>query len=1516
MLRPSIPLVIAAATVDTVEGAVIGKPTDGNYGSSTGVGHPNADNNTIIPGINKDTTANDAIDAIVTYLETASTPYKQAVRTMTTGKLSDCVYYNGVNNDGVNSTLTGAIDGFLCDDTTSSIMGGIRRSDLKIGDRILIDSTGLAGVTVAGLIGSNNDVCNGIYTITNFGSLTTRWILTRASDASLNALFNGTTVLIGDGTNANKQYSISYNSATLTNPNHGAYKIGNDPIVWIPITNNSSGSSSGTTPTVLTNTNGLTPANNGPSTGNSYIFSVPLVSSDPQLEIYNFTLNNVDKTQYRTGQLYVGYTASAAKIVEKSIERTGGNSGAVTFTAEVINSNMFIKINITADVWNVKITKSDLLTGKISFDNITNQNLLPSVTNLKTYSIPAEPSLLSPNTILSHFIVTELASGNFPGYTNIIMGKLHFTWSLDISGNTVISKNSEVLLRFGDTTLLEPSPPIMPVDVLALVATNPTVEVNFTLPTALGRKYKVIYYDFDFSTLTSTTLNTNTSYTIPNTAVDKSANSFAKYYYFIQDNAKLSDLNNAKPNVTVGEILLNWDNINTTTLPYADNISYTIASSAGHDGTSVFNAMTFTADDSVPGVVSLKVNNLASSSMQYIIKLLKNVATANVVLPQVLPTTLQSTYTPNLTTPHILYTINKNNTNAVVFNYTASNSTGTAKRTAEIMTVFTTEPPIYATPSGNGTFTYNERTLIPDMGDVSGITFSVIWTGENPQFVANITNFTWNITFQVIDIVNNGNAPFNVSRIALNDISDAGVVVDTTAINDKGYIYYYLIKSVDGKNMRFGDLFTYYDSSVSVNNKVVDNSRYVTKHLINDNKGSVSSSNVSTTTEVYIDTTTIPSSENNYYVGAKFYTAGMTAFSELRTITNYDGILKKITVSPALPAAPAAGLQYYIVDDSSPLGSIGNTESGTFSYATVNSMLYDSNEVENFAASSAGALSNTFELNGPSSSGTAHYYVGSQLMIISDVANPGNLGYISYITSYNNSTHFVGLETSVPYAITSGVTKYRIVHRASIDLNVTTLANDALKDGVLSMSNLIPNNLYGLSYDIDKSFAITGAHRVVIAGNWPLSAQPTISTTTKIGLPLFDVVNNSNGYVNLHFKNYLSDVVDLYLYKIGINGPSQPSAQPTTVTSLTGPNTKYTGIVGVSSGLKNGIIYTGGSSVKDFYKNYKFVITSDPNPANVNFSTTIIAYDGTTKTLTLQSNTPENTTVGTTAFDIIPYTKNLIHTFNEIDTIIPDNNTVDNPNRYPERIASKILHYIVYESATSSGKTGELYIHWLSNAAAINDRSTQLLGGSAQNDIVGFTVEVESNPLDVTSNTYKVYMLLNYSAAPPSYTIKFIPTLTLSNYTIPPSTISNVVNLSTPGEYTIRRYDSQLYEGIHLFYILSALNDGSNTTIRKRMGTLMLTWNKDVINTAIISDSYLAYKNGVANPTISDIGVLESDPNIFAPTYVPPSTATFGDTAMVQFRVSYTVSKGFVDLIIKINNLPLNWKVSLAETRL
>lgn len=212
MYRPSIPLFIStASTVDTVEGAVIGKPTDGNYGSSTGIGFPNANNNTIIPGINKDTTANDAIDAIVTYLETSSTPYKQAVRTMTTGKLADCIYYNGINNDGVGSTLTGFTDGFLCDDSAASIMGGIKRTDLYPGDRILIDSIGLSGVTIAG-IGSDNDVCNGIYTITNFGSNSTTWQLTRAPDASLNAIFNGTTVLIGDGTNANKQYSVSYNA--------------------------------------------------------------------------------------------------------------------------------------------------------------------------------------------------------------------------------------------------------------------------------------------------------------------------------------------------------------------------------------------------------------------------------------------------------------------------------------------------------------------------------------------------------------------------------------------------------------------------------------------------------------------------------------------------------------------------------------------------------------------------------------------------------------------------------------------------------------------------------------------------------------------------------------------------------------------------------------------------------------------------------------------------------------------------------------------------------------------------------------------------------------------------------------------------------------------------------------------------------------------------------------------------------------------------------------------------------
>ncbi len=123
----------------------------------------NAGNNKI-SGLADPTNSGDAVT--LSYLQSffagASDP-KDAVRVATTGALPASTYNNGAS--GVGATLTADANGAL-----PSIDG----VGLSVGNRLLVKNQ------VAGLQ-------NGIYTVTDLGSVGTPWVLTRAVDADVNA---------------------------------------------------------------------------------------------------------------------------------------------------------------------------------------------------------------------------------------------------------------------------------------------------------------------------------------------------------------------------------------------------------------------------------------------------------------------------------------------------------------------------------------------------------------------------------------------------------------------------------------------------------------------------------------------------------------------------------------------------------------------------------------------------------------------------------------------------------------------------------------------------------------------------------------------------------------------------------------------------------------------------------------------------------------------------------------------------------------------------------------------------------------------------------------------------------------------------------------------------------------------------------------------------------------------------------------------------------------------------------
>ena len=113
-------------------------------------------------------------------------------------------YFNGVANDGVGATLTATTNEVLVVDGTTP----------AVNQRILVDS-------------QSNPVQNGIYTVTDTGSVGTPWILTRATDAdTADDLPDGTYVFVDNGATKSATGWVLVTQVTT---------VGIDPQVWYQI---------------------------------------------------------------------------------------------------------------------------------------------------------------------------------------------------------------------------------------------------------------------------------------------------------------------------------------------------------------------------------------------------------------------------------------------------------------------------------------------------------------------------------------------------------------------------------------------------------------------------------------------------------------------------------------------------------------------------------------------------------------------------------------------------------------------------------------------------------------------------------------------------------------------------------------------------------------------------------------------------------------------------------------------------------------------------------------------------------------------------------------------------------------------------------------------------------------------------------------------------------------------------------------------------------------------------------
>ncbi len=122
----------------------------------------------------------------------------QSCETSTTVALPTCVYSNG--SAGVGSTLTATANGSV---------GSIGGLAVVVGTRLLVKNQSLS-------------LQNGIYVVTQLGSVSTPWILTRASDfdgSPVSDITAGDFVYIQEGTLAGTQW-VQTNVGTGTSPDH------------------------------------------------------------------------------------------------------------------------------------------------------------------------------------------------------------------------------------------------------------------------------------------------------------------------------------------------------------------------------------------------------------------------------------------------------------------------------------------------------------------------------------------------------------------------------------------------------------------------------------------------------------------------------------------------------------------------------------------------------------------------------------------------------------------------------------------------------------------------------------------------------------------------------------------------------------------------------------------------------------------------------------------------------------------------------------------------------------------------------------------------------------------------------------------------------------------------------------------------------------------------------------------------------------------------------------------------
>lgn len=551
------------------------------------------------------------------------------------------------------------------------------------------------------------------------------------------------------------------------------------------------------------------------------------VISEPGAVLYYYYIRTNDNMHYKAGEIYINYNQTTAVLSDRIIEHDGVpiapiDINNISFEAEVVLSSsgviklMLHCINLSG-IYYLSITETEtpittLFDKSSSYLKVSNlgDSLAP------THNRILQLDISTVGVVCYYTIIDQLTTDPVnPGRLNQQAGKLNYTWSVDPAGAQEVTGESPVLNfpLIGENYIIEFS-----TDITAgkfnlyadIVQTDKryTVELNY-----------VTYINAKIITPINATINQVFD------TLDRSATNYKIYKYCLKDSAPL------RPNIICGEIAVVCDSTNER----ASNYRFTKSAGRGPnnnilidgDENDVTTLISFDVVDNgnlVDVLVSFDATQTTGPYTMYLFEKTTPLSSTLVfpasnpsnVNPVVLPS--NEITVPNTATSfpytHTLLTLNPAE-NAHIYIVTATNDVG-CKTTKEIAIYYSqNNPPGIATPPGTGYFVSRVRTLQDDVGDCSKVVIDAKWTGTNPIIYADIYSQVWTFATCHINLIANYSNLVNINSAAAGDL-------DTLLPSSNGASYYYFLKTIDGLNMRMGEIYLSFNNSSTSPDIVLD----------------------------------------------------------------------------------------------------------------------------------------------------------------------------------------------------------------------------------------------------------------------------------------------------------------------------------------------------------------------------------------------------------------------------------------------------------------------------------------------------------------------------------------------------------------------------------------------------------------------------------------------------------------------------------------------------------------------